>query len=116
MFLIINKENDVVIAKGNTCETAVNGFYLDKNTDHAVIFGDMEHLKYVEVIEVPDTFKEGKYCYTEVDGFNINPVYKEPITFDSLQVENAVLKQKVDTQQSALDDFFMNILPLIMPM
>ena len=77
--------NNVVFAKGKTIERGkwnndlTTETYRIKNGDsqqYAVITDFGLH----EVESVPEDFESNKYCYTEAEGFYLNPDFKEPIS------------------------------------
>ena len=90
--------NNVVFIAGETIEkgTWVNDAsretYRIKNGDnyqYAVIadFGLYE----VEVL--PEDFEPNKYCYTETDGFYLNPDYEEPVSPEEQSVIDSIMQE-----------------------
>ena len=75
MIIITSKETNEIIDVCNAVDYMPNGYpiNIEKNVAYpTVIFN--EH--YIE--SVPSEVEAVKYCYTEVDGFYINPNYVEP--------------------------------------
>ena len=75
---IITNENNVIMFLGNTRGETSGGrryFYGDGNGSR-VAFA-IEHNEY-ETDSVPSEVIPEKYCYTEADGFYINPDWIEP--------------------------------------
>lgn len=75
---IITNENNVIMFLGNTRGKTSDGrryFYEDSNGSR-VAFA-IEHNEYV-IESVPSEVIPEKYCYTEAEGFYINPNWKEP--------------------------------------
>lgn len=75
MFIITSKETNEIIDVCNAVNYMPNGYpiNIEKNVAYpTVIFN--EH--YVE--SVPSEVESVKYCYTEADGFYLNPDWVEP--------------------------------------
>ena len=75
---IITNENSVIMFLGNTRGKTSDGrryFYEDSNGSR-VAFA-IEHNEY-ETDSVPSEVIPEKYCYTEVEGFYINPNWVKP--------------------------------------
>ena len=90
--------NNVVFIAGETIEkgTWVNDAsretYRIKNGDnyqYAVIadFG------LYEVESLPDDFEPNKYCYTETEGFYLNPNYEEPVSPEEQSVIDGIMHE-----------------------
>ena len=52
------------------------------NYQYAVVSDFVLH----EVESVPEDFESNKYCYTEADGFTLNPDYEEPKELEEREV------------------------------
>ena len=46
-----------------------------------------------EVETLPDDFEPNKYCYTEADGFYLNPDYEEPVSPEEQSVIDGVMQE-----------------------
>lgn len=90
--------NNVVFIAGETIEkgTWVNDAsretYRIKNGDnyqYAVIadFG------LYEVESLPEDFESNKYCYTETEGFYLNPNYEEPVSSEEQFVIDGIMQE-----------------------
>ena len=90
--------NNVVFIAGETIETGTwenalsRETYRIKNGDnyqYAVIadFG----LYDVEVL--PEGFEPNKYCYTETEGFYLNPNYEEPVSPEEQFVIDGIMQE-----------------------
>ena len=75
MYLIIVKEDNRITAMGKTLDYMSNGY--PRLIDENVAF-PTELVNVYEVSEVPSDVIPEKYCYTEADGFYINPDWVEP--------------------------------------
>ena len=75
MFIITNKEKSIVVDTGNEVTYWDNGYPVIVEKDVAFV---KEDVNVFEITELPEDFKQGKYCYTEEKGFYINPDYVEP--------------------------------------
>lgn len=75
MYIITGKTDNAIKDIGNAIEYMVNGYpkVIDSNTIYPNHF-----INLFEISEVPQEIKIEKYCYTEADGFYINPNYVEP--------------------------------------
>lgn len=97
MKYIITDNKDVVIHISDTIGYQENGNVLVDNDTLAIAKPLVK-----EVYEV-DTVDEGvceqKYCYTEADGFYVNPNYVEPVDSNA---EMEQLKEQVTNLQLAL--------------
>ena len=75
--------NNVVFAKGETIE---RGKWENDHTTETYRIKDGDNYQYAviadfglhEVESVPEDFKPNKYCYTEEQGFYLNPDFEEP--------------------------------------
>lgn len=81
MFILTNE--NVVFASGETIELGrwENDSSMDtyriKNGDNYQYAVTANFVLY-EVESLPEDFVANKYCYTETEGFMLNPDYKEP--------------------------------------
>ena len=90
---ILIDNNNVLIAKGGIFQVS-NGFKLND-----VVYGSHLNLKLIKDIEVPENVEIKKYCYSEENGFYLNPDYSEPINHEA---EIISLKQTIQGLQSAM--------------
>ena len=75
--------NNIVFTKGETIE---RGTWENDHTTETYRIKDGENYQYAviadfglhEIDSLPDDFESNKYCYTEEQGFYLNPDYKEP--------------------------------------
>ena len=75
--------NDVVFTYGNNIEKGrwENDPSMDTyriTTEEGYQYAVIADFGLYEVETVPDDFEPNKYCYTEEQGFYLNPDYKEP--------------------------------------
>lgn len=75
MYLIIVKEDNRIMAMGKALDYMSNGY--PRLVEENVAFVK-EDVNVHEVSEVPSDVIPEKYCYTEADGFYINPNWVEP--------------------------------------
>lgn len=75
MFIITDKENNVIIDTGNAIVYWENGYPVIVEKDTAFV---KEDVNVFEINELPEDFKFRKYCYTEEKSFYLNPDFSEP--------------------------------------
>lgn len=75
MFIITGKNDSAIFGYGENLEYLENGYptLVDYN-----IAWNPNDVTIQEISSVPDEVEVGKYCYTEAEGFYINPNWKEP--------------------------------------
>lgn len=73
MYIFMFDDTNVVLDHYDMCKPHPSGYQVG---EHEVIA--IPDIHPVEVDAVPDDFTAFKYCYTEVDGFTLNPDWKEP--------------------------------------
>lgn len=97
MYLLIDYEN-VVLFASSTLDYQENGNALI-NYGTLAIPSDL-FAKIVEVEEIPEDWKENKYCYSDDNEFYLNPNYQEGINseeeFENLKNEMQVLRETID--------------------
>lgn len=97
MKYIITANKDVVIHISDTIGYQENGNVLVDNDTLAIA------KPLVKVVHEVDTVDEGiceqKYCYTEADGFYVNPNYVEPV---DEKAEMEQLKEQITELQLAM--------------
>ena len=94
MFIITNnKEKSIVVDTGNEVTHWDNGYPVIVEKDVAFVKEDVDVF---EVNELPEDFKQGKYCYTEEKGFYVNPDYVEPDPTNTYGVSDNVYHQIID--------------------
>lgn len=76
MYILTNKKNEI-IAISNICER-IEEYRNIKLDDHNIAYAPDETINIYEVQSVDEGICESKYCYTETDGFYVNPNYVEP--------------------------------------
>lgn len=75
MYIITNSEDNIIIANGKHLDYMINGY--PRLIDENVAF-PTELVNVYVVSEVPSEVIPEKYCYTEAEGFYINPDWIEP--------------------------------------
>ena len=103
MYVITNKTDNVLIGMGLHLDHMSNGYprLIDENTAYPT-----EMVNVFDVTEViPEGVEQGKYCYTESEGFYKNPNYVEPV---DLNKEVPAMKSQQAAMQDALDYLLMN--------
>lgn len=75
MINILTDKNNVVIHCGAKLHKAPNGYYF-KSED--MLYIPPALCNEYSVDSYPEDLEMGKYCYTEVDGFTLNPAWVEP--------------------------------------
>lgn len=75
MYIITLKENNIIMMMGKALDYMSNGYPRLIDEDIAFPSG---MVNVHEVLEVPTEVIPNKYCYTEADGFYINPNWVEP--------------------------------------
>lgn len=93
MFIITNKKKSIVVDTGNEVTYWDNGYPVIVEKDVAFV---KEDVNVFEVNELPEDFKQGKYCYTEEKGFYVNPDYVEPDSTNTYGVSDNVYHQIID--------------------
>lgn len=93
MFIITNKEKSIVVDTGNEVTYWDNGYPVIVEKDVAFV---KEDVNVFEVNELPEDFKQGKYCYAEEKGFYVNPDYVEPDSTNTYGVSDNVYHQIID--------------------
>ena len=85
MYILIDNDNicrfNGEIIEYGIFDEPLNKWKVTKNESIYDVLGD--YYKKVEVDSLPDEYKDVKYCYTEEDGFYLNPNYSEPINVES---------------------------------
>lgn len=100
MYLIIVKEDNRIIAMGKALDYMSNGYPRLVNENVAFVKEDVDvH----EVESVPSEVIPEKYCYTEADGFYINPNYVEPDATNTYGIPD-------ETYHQILDDYTMQLI------
>lgn len=97
MYILTNNKNEI-IAISNTCER-IEEYRNIKLDDHNIAYAPDETINIYEVDTVDEGVTEQKYCYTEADGFYVNPNYVEPVDENA---EMEALKEQVTNLQLAL--------------
>ena len=93
MFIVTNKKKSVVVDTGNEVTYWGKSYPVIVEKDDAFI---KEDVNVFEVNELPEDFKQGKYCYTEEKGFYVNPDYVEPDSTNTYGVSDNVYHQIID--------------------
>ena len=75
MYLITVKEDNRIIMVGEALDYMSNGY--PRLVDEDIAF-PIDMVNVYEVSEMPSEVIPEKYCYTESEGFYINPDYVEP--------------------------------------
>ena len=75
MYLIVNKDNNVVRGYGENLHYWDNGYPI--LTDENIAFVK-EEVDVITIETVPEEVVPYQYCYTEKDGFYKNPNWVEP--------------------------------------
>ncbi|NCE98393.1 hypothetical protein [Emergencia sp. 1XD21-10] len=78
MYIICLKETDFIIETGKECKDRGDGYYrliLENGIEADFPPNDVNCF---EVDNIPQDFKNDKYCYTPEDGFYENPEWQEP--------------------------------------
>lgn len=75
MFIITNKEGNEVLMMGAKLDHMENGYprLIEENVAFVT-----EQVDVHEIETVPEEVTAGKYCYTEEEGFYVNPNWREP--------------------------------------
>lgn len=90
MFIITNKEKSIVVDTGNEVTYWDNGYPVIVEKDVAFV---KEDVNVFEVNELPEDFKQGKYCYTTEKGFYVNPDYVEPDSTNTYGISDELFNQ-----------------------
>lgn len=111
MKVITRKEDNVISAISNTAEDTgepTRNIILDNS---AIAYAPNEKPNIYDVEEIPEGVEVEKYCYTEADGFTLNPNYQppEPSTDERLDVLETDSVQD-ETDINALEDAVLDIL------
>ena len=90
MFIITEKEHNIIIMMGKELDyMEVNGY--PRLVEEDVAF-PTEMVNVHEVETVPEEVEDGKYCYTEAEGFYANPDWREPNPYNvTEEVYNAII-------------------------
>ena len=75
MIVITSKETNVYLMSGTRLDHMENGYPRLVNEDVAF---PTEMVNVYENVTIPTGITPAKYCYTEKDGFTLNPNYQEP--------------------------------------
>ena len=75
MFIVTDKNTNVVKGHSKTVHYWSNGYPVLDDIPCAYI---KDNVNVYEVATVPDGILPNKYCYTETDGFTLNPEWIEP--------------------------------------
>lgn len=75
MYIIVNKDNNIFIASGETLDYMDNGYPILVNENIAFA---TEIVNVYEVKKIPESVSYIKYCYTPEQGFYLNPDWQEP--------------------------------------
>ncbi|NBH61561.1 hypothetical protein D1155_07855 [Anaerotruncus sp. 80] len=75
MNIIVDRISRVLVDFDTEVEYMRNGYPRLVNKDIAFVADDIEVFTGVDI---PENVVAGKYCYTEEDGFYLNPDYEEP--------------------------------------
>lgn len=97
MYILTNKNNEI-IAISNICER-IEEYRNIKLDDHNYAYAPDETINIYEVDIVDESVCESKYCYTEADGFYVNPNYVEPVDPNA---EMEALKEQITELQLAM--------------
>lgn len=97
MYILTNKKNEI-IAISNICER-IEEYRNIKLDDHNIAYAPDETINIYEVQSVDEGICESRYCYTEADGFYVNPNYVEPVDPNAEMEE---LKEQVTNLQLAM--------------
>ena len=90
--------NNVAFIKGETIERgrwendpSMDTYRIkdENNYQYAVIADFGLH----EVESTPEDFKPNKYCYTETEGFYLNPDYEEPVPPEEQSVIDGIMRE-----------------------
>lgn len=124
MFILVDK-NNIVLYKGSTIEFGIYDEPFEKwyiELDDFRMYAIDDGFKRYDVVEFPSDFCSDKYCYTEKDGFYLNPDYVEPYDIETevklLTAENEELKTTISSlENSAVEseietDFRLSMLEL----
>lgn len=75
MYIIVRKEDNVILGLGKTLDYLDNGYPRLVEEDVAFV---SDAVNVFEVDSIPEGVEPVKYCYTKAEGFYINPNWKEP--------------------------------------
>lgn len=109
MFVLVNKNDNSCCFHGTSIEYGVFDEPIEKwkITNGCTFYAIGDGLERVEVEELPNEYEDLKYCYTETEGFYLNPSYIDPINTEEevrrLTQENIDLKAQLDKIQKVLD-------------
>lgn len=96
MYLITGKKDKRITDISTTIGYETNGNIILDNSTQIACFKEVDvH----EVEEIPEGVVTEKYCYTEADGFYVNPNYVEPVDPNAEMEE---LKEQVTNLQLAM--------------
>lgn len=97
MYILTNNKNEI-IAISNICER-IEEYRNIKLDDHNIAYAPDEIINIYEVQSVDEGVCEQKYCYTEAEGFYVNPNYVEPVDPNA---EMEALKEQITELQLAM--------------
>ena len=75
MYIISNKIDNEILGLGKTLDYLDNGYPRLVEEDVAFV---LDAVNVFEADSIPEGVEPVKYCYTEAEGFYINPNWKEP--------------------------------------
>ena len=87
MYIITESISNIIVMISDMCEDVGDRYKVSET----LYVAKNQYLKVYEVDAVPEEVSTQKYCYTEDDGFYVNPTWAEPVD------EIANLKAQIDT-------------------
>ena len=93
MYVITGKTDNVVIGMGESLDHMSNGYPRLVNENVAFV---TEQVNVNEVDSIPAKAVADKYCYTAEKGFYLNPDYREPEKYYTLDEAAELLAQEVN--------------------
>ena len=93
MYIITTKDDNRIMATDRRIKYLPNGYPMLIDTNIAFA---SEIVNVYEVSEVPSEVIPEKYCYTEADGFYINPNYVEPDPTNPYGLPDETVNQIID--------------------
>ena len=114
---ILTNSNNVVIQIGNTLEIQSDRYIIDnvgvfkeyktQNIDGTITIDTISSFE----VEIPEGVEVEKYCYTEADGFTLNPNYVAPLPSNEERITTLEADSVQDeTDINALEDAVLDIL------
>lgn len=100
MYIIVNNNNNIILNIDTALDYLSNGYPRLINKDIAFV---KDFVTVYEKEEIPFNFIPDKYCYTEADGFYINPNYIEPDATNTYGIPD-------DTYHQILDDYTIQLI------